>query len=522
METLGSWLLRNSAEGALLILTVLAVTALLGRHLGPRWRVLLWTLVGVKLLVPAGLPFSPGLGSWRASVAEHTGMPMERSSREWAPVNRLGPTQFDSFGAAQGRARGRFGDSAAEPSHSRRAAEGAFALLLVWASGVIVFWLAVVTRQLRFDRRSRFDDCRDPVLLELVHEVARETELGCDFRVVLARPGTTPAVCGIVDRRLILPRDWEIALGAESLRPILMHELEHFRQRDVLLNWVATAIHSLHWFNPLVWVAAARFQSDRELRCDANALARLKASERIGYGRALLRVQREFCPTPAVAGMAPCVRNHPTLHQRILMIAKPTPRKRWLDAILAPGFAGLIALCFGSAVADDERSGPPREGDRPRESGDREGGRRGEGEGGRKREGDRRENPERDREDRRRRDGEGPREGAIHVFVVPDGVRLGDRHVPMSALRGELTGIEARRAVVSAEGGIPFSRVNEVVDALRDAGIRDVQIAGSGRPPHREGEGPRKSGPRDGEGPRKPGPRDGEGPRKAGPRDGEI
>ena len=40
-----------------------------------------------------------------------------------------------------------------------------------------------------------------------------------------------------------------------------------------------------------------------------------------GYGHTLLRIQETFFAPPAIAGLAPCVRNHPTLRQRILMIA---------------------------------------------------------------------------------------------------------------------------------------------------------------------------------------------------------
>ncbi|PAW62578.1 MAG: hypothetical protein B9S36_06135, partial [Verrucomicrobiia bacterium Tous-C2TDCM] len=359
-------------------------------------------------------------------------------------------------------------------------------------------------------------------------------------------------------------------------------ELEHIRRHDVLLNWVAAFVNAVHWFNPIVWLAVSRFQSDRELLCDAHTLSRLAPSERFDYGRTLLRVQGEFLPAPAIAGVAPCVRNHPTLQQRIQMITNPVRKNAWLNALLVPGVAGIIAISFGSATADENQ--PPREGDRPREGerendipreggremerpreggreGDlprgggremersREGGREGDlpREGGREmerpreggREGDipREGGREMERPREGGREGDLPREGGrsrgmerpghhpgeIAVFVVPEGARMGDRFIPIGKLRGELVHLRAHTAIVSAEPQVPFHQINQVVDALRDSGVRDIRIGGPGHGPRHEG-GPRpEGGPRDGDKPRpEGGPRDGDRPRpEGGPRDGD-
>jgi bla regulator protein BlaR1 len=560
VESTNEWLLRTTVEGSVLILTVLGLIWTFGRHLGPRWRVALWMLAGLKLLVPAFLAVSPGIGNWFRAY--------EAPGAEVAAVATIpstGPVPMDPFAL----------DEAVAPSLVPVEATGIAAagglsvsaiLLAVWFGGVLAFLAALIWRQHRFVRRSGFVPCRNPRLLALVREVTREVGVKSDFRVLSGPAGATPAVFGFWAGNLVVPRDWETRFEPGVLRYILMHEIEHIRHRDLLFNWVAALVNALHWFNPLVWVAVSRFQSDRELRCDANTLERLQPSERFDYGRTLLHVQNSFVPAPAIAGVAPCVRNHPTLQQRIQMITNPTQRKRWLNAILVPGLAGLIALSFGSATADEERSsregGPrdggsregvrpreegPRDGEKPRESGSREGGPRdGERESGREgdrpreggsREGDRPREGGREGEGGPREGGPremggregGPREGGqpgphpgqIALFVVPDGIRMGDRFIPNGKIRGELVNIRAHSAILSAEPQVPFHQINQVMDALRDAGIRDVRLGARG-----PAEGPRpEGGARDGEsGPRpEGGPRDGEMRRpEGGPRDGEM
>jgi hypothetical protein len=249
-------------------------------------------------------------------------------------------------------------------------------------------------------------------------------------------------------------------------------------------NWCAGLLTAVHWFNPLVWLAAARFQADRELRCDARALARMAPAERIAYGRTLLRISEDFLAPPAIAGIAPCVRSHPSLRHRILMITRPPTSTPALQAVFAIALGTLVCLSFGSARAQEEPGKDrSREGQRSPEAGETKAaaraGERGK-ESDRMREGDRARDGERPREGERARDGAQPREG--------EKMRDGDR--PRSGER---------------DGERPKS------------GERDGDRPKSGE---RDGDRPR-SGERDGERPRT-GERDGERPREGQRmRDGE-
>ena len=188
--------------------------------------------------------------------------------------------------------------------------------------------------------------------------------------------GTTPAVVGIRQPQILLPEDWQSRFDQRSLRHVLLHELLHVKQHDLLWNWAAIAVQALHWFNPLVWFVVSRFQSDRELRCDAGALDLLSPTERLDYGHTLLRIQETFSAPPAMAGLAPCVRNHPTLRQRITMITTPTTRQPLLQILLVLTLSVLVSYSFTTARAQEkEVPAKVREGEtikKPGASGDSE------------------------------------------------------------------------------------------------------------------------------------------------------
>ena len=354
------WLTRTSLEASLLIAVVFGLRALLGRRLSPAWRIALWLLVGAKLLLPACIPAGFGLGAWTLATEPPA---VEVSLTPASPAVLRLSTAFRPDGV---------------PETSWRFSPQA-ALLGLWLTGAGTVLAAALRRQRRFNALlAQRPQARTPALLALVARLAAQAGVVRPVGVLLMPAGTTPAVVGLRTPQLLLPADWAARLDEASLRHVVLHELQHVHHRDLLWNWLALGVQALHWFNPLVWLAVAGFQADRELRGDAGALAQLPARERLDYGRTLLRIQASFLAPPATAGLAPCVRHHPALRQRLTMIATPTPRQPWLQALLLLTLGVLASYTFTTARAEEPRRDPdrprdgevartgPRDGDQPK------------------------------------------------------------------------------------------------------------------------------------------------------------
>ena len=69
---------------------------------------------------------------------------------------------------------------------------------------------------------------------------------------------------------------------------VLLHERAHIKRLDTLWKPLAFLILSVHWFNPLVWLAYFLFSRDTELACDEKAVRSLSLKERKEYSEALL------------------------------------------------------------------------------------------------------------------------------------------------------------------------------------------------------------------------------------------
>lgn len=111
-------------------------------------------------------------------------------------------------------------------------------------------------------------------------------ETGSRLPVYVSAVVDSPCMFGLIHPAVYLSR--EAAQESAALRYVLCHENIHYRHHDNLWVVVRAACLCLHWYNPLVWMAAALSEQDGELACDERTLEILGQEERIRYGRALL------------------------------------------------------------------------------------------------------------------------------------------------------------------------------------------------------------------------------------------
>ncbi len=81
-----------------------------------------------------------------------------------------------------------------------------------------------------------------------------------------------PAVTGIIGPVVLVPSSAD-AWTDERKLAVLLHELAHVAAHDLVVQVLVATACSLHWFNPLAWLAARRLRLERELAADESVLA---------------------------------------------------------------------------------------------------------------------------------------------------------------------------------------------------------------------------------------------------------
>ena len=108
-----------------------------------------------------------------------------------------------------------------------------------------------------------------------------------------------PSAClvGVFRPYIALP----LTAAPQEAIQVLMHEVCHYRSRDHLWALLRLLCCVVHWFNPLVWLAARMSRTDCELACDDRVIEKLDGRERIAYANVLvLAAARRDAPGVAV------------------------------------------------------------------------------------------------------------------------------------------------------------------------------------------------------------------------------
>lgn len=148
--------------------------------------------------------------------------------------------------------------------------------MLVWASGAVLLGLWFLFCNLRYGRQLRAGVLR-AIAPKEGHPAVR-----------LTRTALSPCLFGLFPPAIYVTMD--CAQDEQLLHHCAEHEYTHYLHRDHIWAVLRGVCLALHWFNPLVWWAAALSRTDAELFCDEDTVRRLGEDARVDYGRSLIRM----------------------------------------------------------------------------------------------------------------------------------------------------------------------------------------------------------------------------------------
>lgn len=275
-----------SLGGSGAILLLLLLTRLTSKRYAARWRCWMWLLLGLRLALPLSvLPESAAPSVPIMLTAPENTVIYRRPARTQPEIPTLPAVQtapaLPSFAPAAEPDR-RLVET---PGFSLTLGQALFGIWLLGTAGVLLWNGIAHLRFCRYVRRwSRLVD--DPPLIQEFNQLGDRLKLSHRPQLFFCAGLTVPMLAGLFRPVLLLPEDIP---SKETRYCALLHELTHYRRRDIWLKTLMIWVHALHWFNPLVWLMARTVERDTELACDEGALAWLSKEERALYGQAILQ-----------------------------------------------------------------------------------------------------------------------------------------------------------------------------------------------------------------------------------------
>ena len=246
-------IVNMSISASWLVLAVLVFRFVFKK--APKWiHVLLWGIVAVRLLCPFSIESALSLIPSAETISPEIMMSPEPTIHTGVPAinSVINPIITETF--------------APEPVASANP-------LQIWIPVLAMIWGIGVALLLAYTAISYW-------------RLRRRVRMAVLFRdnIFQSEAVSSPFVLGIIKPKIYLP----FQIDGQNLEHVVSHEQAHIRRRDHWWKPLGFLLLTIHWFNPMMWLAYVLLCRDIELACDEKVVRELGMEQRADYSQALL------------------------------------------------------------------------------------------------------------------------------------------------------------------------------------------------------------------------------------------
>ena len=326
-------LLSLSVSGALLLLLILGLKPLYKNKFSKRWQYYIWIVVALRFL----LPFTPDTTIVGSLFEKFDTAAITNE----IPTSPNVPVPADT------------GNSKAEPIQTNREITTAamrepfnkyVCLFFIWSALALVLFVRKITVYQGFIQyiKAGNKEVSDIKILNLLSDceeklnIKTRVELSCNPLIA------SPMLIGFFRPRIILPIG---ELEDKELSYIFVHELIHYKQRDMFYKWLIQIVVCVHWFNPFVYLLEKEVNKSCELSCDEKVISILNEKAKREYGDTLISFLKSNNLYKSSLASVTLTEGAEQLKERLGAIMKFRKKSKAIIAITAI-FTAAVCVCF--------------------------------------------------------------------------------------------------------------------------------------------------------------------------------
>ena len=246
-------IINMSISASWLIFAVLILRLVLKK--APKWvNVLLWGIVAIRLICPfsfeSALSLIPSAETFPKKIISGPSFDVQSGI---TPVdNRINDYLGD-----------RYFEGVTVPANNGN--NIMTILTIVWTIGILLLVAYTVISYWRLHREI-------------------DTAVRYKDNIFQSENVSSPFVLGLIKPRIYLP----FKLDGQDMEHVVAHEQAHIRRKDHWWKPLGFLLLTIHWFNPLMWLAYVLLCRDIELACDEKVIKGLSNEQRADYTQALV------------------------------------------------------------------------------------------------------------------------------------------------------------------------------------------------------------------------------------------
>jgi len=155
---------------------------------------------------------------------------------------------------------------------------------IIWLCVGTIFILIVILSYVIYILRMRKKSVlieESPVLLE----VKKELKIRRNIRVRMSSDVGSPMLVGVFFPVVYIPcRE----ISQDMMRMVFLHELTHYKRKDLIVKWFSLFVNAVHWFNPLSYLISSNLSEACEVSCDMEVTKNMSDEEQKLYMKTIL------------------------------------------------------------------------------------------------------------------------------------------------------------------------------------------------------------------------------------------
>lgn len=328
--------LSLSCCGGLLILFFFLFRPFYQRHLSRQWQYYIWLVVVARLFLPFSLEIN---------LMEALFQRIENTIVQTEPVPSAPP--ISSLPERKTAA----GDSPLRDETDNLLAEQPMVLIgrflwLCWPVMALILFIRKITIYQCFVNyiKTGCVEVADIQLLEHFGELIEKCRVKTTVELYTNNLISSPLLIGFFRPCIVLPDD---KLSSSEFQYTILHELTHYKRRDMFYKWLVQAAVCVHWFNPFVFLMSREIEKACELSCDEAIIKNLNVQERQAYGDTLLNAISSGGSYKNSIASVTLGESRERIEERLDAIKRFQKKSMLVHSFT---FVLTIIICFGTAV----------------------------------------------------------------------------------------------------------------------------------------------------------------------------
>ncbi len=207
-------------------------------------------------------------------------------------------------------------------------------LPIIWLIGTIISLFMIIIGNIYLNYKiNHTKELYDKGIELILMKCKIKLQITRKIDIRLQNINASPCIYGILNPKILVSEEF-IKNNSDIIENVFMHELSHYKRKDMITNLILLIITSIHWFNPFVYGFFKKIRQEMELATDEIALSRMNKEEKEQYGLTLISLLQIYENEKTTTKMLCIKDDSKNMERRIKKIKWATKFKKYKTSII--------------------------------------------------------------------------------------------------------------------------------------------------------------------------------------------